>query len=104
MAAFCEPQTTTNPNAVCVNGSDSTFGDAGRNILEGPGQVTLDMSLNKTIQIKECRSLDLRISANNIFNMVNYTVLGTTVNSTTYGEVTGVGTMRRVTVQARFRF
>jgi outer membrane receptor protein involved in Fe transport len=103
-AAFCEPQTTTNPNAVCLNASDSTFGDAGRNILEGPGQVTLDMSLNKTIQIKEFRSLDLRISANNIFNMVNYTALGTTVNSTTYGEVTGVGTMRRVTVQARFRF
>jgi len=26
------------------------------------------------------------------------------VNSTTFGEVTGVGNMRRVTVQARFRF
>ena len=104
-AAFCQPETIiNNPIATCVNAADSTYGDAGRNILEGPGQVTLDMSLNKTIQIKEFRALDLRITANNVFNMVNYSSLGTTVNSITFGEVTGVGTMRRVTVQARFRF
>ena len=104
-AAFCQPETTANnPAATCVNAGDSTFGDAGRNILEGPGQVTLNMSLNKTIQIKEFRALDLRITANNIFNMVNYSSLGTVVNSTTFGQVTGAGTMRRVTVQARFRF
>ena len=87
-----------------MNAADSTYGDAGRNIFEGPGQVTVDMSLNKTITIKEYRSLDLRITANNIFNTVNFTSLGTVVNSTTFGEVTGAGTMRRVTVQARFRF
>ncbi|MGB2655179.1 MAG: TonB-dependent receptor [Candidatus Acidiferrum sp.] len=104
-AAFCQPETTlNNPAATCVNAGDTTYGDAGRNILEGPGQVTVDMALNKTIEIKEFRSLDLRITANNVFNMVNYSSLGTTVNSITFGEVTGVGTMRRVTVQARFRF
>jgi trimeric autotransporter adhesin len=104
-AAFCQPQTTlNNPTATCVNPADSTFGDAGRNILEGPGQVSLNMSLNKTITIKEYRSLDLRITANNVFNMVYFTSLGTTVNSTTFGEVTGAGAMRSVTVQARFRF
>jgi hypothetical protein len=104
-AAFCQPETTiNNPMPTCVNASDSTYGDAGRNILEGPGQVSVNMSLNKTITIKEYRSLDLRITANNIFNMVYFTSLGTTVNSTTFGEVTGAGTMRRVTVQARFRF
>jgi hypothetical protein len=104
-AAFCQPETTTsNPTPTCLNPSDSTLGDAGRNILEGPGQVTLDMSLNKTMQIKEYRALDLRITASNIFNMVNFSSLGTAVNSITFGEVTGVGNMRRVTVQARFRF
>jgi hypothetical protein len=105
-AAFCQPQTPTPSNLTppCVNPGDSQFGDAGRNILEGPGQVSMDMSLNKTIQIKEYRSLDLRITANNVFNMVYFTSLGTSVNSSTFGEVTGVGNMRRVTVQARFRF
>lgn len=103
-AAFCQPQTTTIPAATCVNAGDSTFGDAGRNILEGPGSVVLNMSVDKTITIKEFRALDLRITANNVFNAANFTSIGTTVNSITYGEVTGVGTMRRVTVQARFRF
>ncbi len=105
IAAFCSPETTlTNPTPTCVNAADSSFGDAGRNILEGPGQFSLNMSLNKTIQIKETRALDLRITANNVFNYVNYSALGTAVNSITFGEVTGVGAMRRVTVQARFRF
>jgi len=97
-AAFCAP------SATCTNAGGSLFGDAGRNIIEGPGQVSLNMSLNKTITIKESRALDLRISANNVFNSVRFTSINTVVNSFTFGEVTGTGGMRRVTMQARFRF
>jgi hypothetical protein len=97
-AAFC------NPSATCVNPDGSTFGDAGRNIIEGPGQVTLDMTLSRTIPIKESRSLDLRFTANNVFNHAHFTSLNTVVNSFTFGEITGVAGMRRISVQARFRF
>jgi trimeric autotransporter adhesin len=97
-AAFCAP------SATCVNPADSSFGDAGRNIIEGPGQVSLNMALNKTIPIKESRSLDLRISANNVFNIVQFTSINTVVNSLTFGEVTATNSMRRVTMLARFRF
>jgi len=97
-AAFCAP------SATCVNPDASGFGNAGRNIIEGPGQVALNMSLNKTITIKESRALDLRISANNVFNTVHFTAINTVVNSFTFGEVTGTGGMRRVTMTARFRF
>jgi hypothetical protein len=62
------------------------------------------MALNKTIQIKESRSLDLRISANNVFNIVQFTSINTVVNSLTFGEVTATNNMRRVTLTARFRF
>ncbi len=97
-AAFCAP------SATCTNPGGSSFGDAGRNIIEGPGQVSMNMSLNKTITIKESRALDLRITANNVFNTVRFTSINTVVNSFTFGEVTGTGGMRRVTAQARFRF
>ncbi|HUC55664.1 MAG TPA: TonB-dependent receptor [Candidatus Cybelea sp.] len=97
-AAFCAP------NPACVSLSGSSFGDAGRNIIEGPGQVSFDMTINRTITIKESRTLDLRISANNVFNTVHFTSLNTVVNSLTFGEITGTGSMRRVTMQARFRF
>jgi hypothetical protein len=97
-AAFCAP------GATCTSPSGSSFGDAGRNIIEGPGQVSMNMSLNKTITIKESRALDLRITANNVLNTVHFTSINTVVNSFTFGEVTGTGGMRRVTMQARFRF
>jgi len=97
-AAFCAP------SATCTNPGGSGFGDAGRNIIEGPGQVSMNMSLNKTITIKESRALDLRFTANNVFNTVHFTSINTVVNSFTFGEVTGTGSMRRVTMQARFRF
>jgi hypothetical protein len=103
--AFCVPQTTlTTPNPTCVNPADSPYGDASRNIIEGPGQFTMNMSLAKTIQFKEIRALELRISANNIFNLVEYTSIGTVLNSPTFGEVTSAGTMRRITLLARYRF
>ena len=96
-AAFCVPGTTG-----CTGGA--SFGDAGRNIIEGPAQFTFDMSVNKTITIRETRSLELRLQGNNIFNTPYFSSINTVVNSLTYGQVTGVGNMRRVTMLARFRF
>jgi hypothetical protein len=97
-AAFCVP------GANCVNPTGSTFGDAGRNTIEGPGSIIFNMSINRSIPIKESRNLDLRFTANNVFNHVNFAAINTAVNSLTFGEVTSVGNMRRITVQARFRF
>jgi hypothetical protein len=97
-AAFC------NPGVDCAGTSETELGDAGRRIIEGPGAITMNMALNRTIPIKETRSLDLRIAASNVFNHANFSSINTAVNSLTFGEVTGVGSMRRITMQARFRF
>ena len=97
-AAFCTPGVN------CENPNGTSFGDAGRYTIEGPGTFTMNMTLNRTIPIKETRTLDLRIAANNVFNHANYASINTVVNSLTFGEVTSVGNMRRITLQARFRF
>jgi len=96
-AVFANP--SNNPNIPGVH-----FGDAGRNIIEGPGQVTLNMAISRTIQIKEFRALELRLSANNVFNTVQFTSINTVVNSQNFGQITAAGNERRVTVLARFRF
>jgi len=80
------------------------FGDAGRNIVPGPGTVLLDMSVSKTIQFRELRMLEIRVTANNVFNHVNFAGVDTNLNSPTFGQVISTGTMRRVTFLARFRF
>jgi hypothetical protein len=87
-----------------VNPAGSAFGDAGRFIIEGPGQFSLNMALSKTIQIRETRALELRVQASNVFNIVQFSGLNTTVNSLTFGEVTSAASMRRITMVARFRF
>jgi hypothetical protein len=97
-AAYC----TTGVN--CRNPDGTGFGDAGRDTIEGPATVSMNMVLNRTIPIKETRALDLRISASNVFNHANFASINTAVNSLTFGEVTAVNNMRRVTLQVRFRF
>jgi hypothetical protein len=97
-AAFCAP------GPGCPGTMGSTYGDAGRNIILGPAQFTFDMAINRTITIRESRSLELRLQANNIFNTPYFSSLNTVVNSLTFGQVTGVGNMRRMTMVARFRF
>jgi trimeric autotransporter adhesin len=104
-AAFCAPASNfSGSTSTCVNPSGTLFGDAGRDIIEGPGQVSLDMSLSKTITIKETRALELRFQAANVFNIVQYTSINTIVNSQTFGEVTSAAATRRITLLARFRF
>jgi hypothetical protein len=103
-AAFCAPSNSPGSVNACVNPNGTTFGDAGRNIIEGPGQVTFDMNFGKSITIKESRALELRVQAANVFNTAHLTAINTIVNSLTYGEVTSVGSMRRVTLLARLRF
>ena len=104
-AAFCSSSSTFgSTTGTCVNPNGTSFGDAGRNIIEGPSQVVVDMSLGKTITIKESRALELRFQAANVFNFINYGSINTVVNSLTFGQVTSAAATRRLTVVARFRF
>jgi len=103
-AAFCSPSSTSGAANTCVNPNGTTFGDAGRNIIQGPGEVLVDMSLSKTITIKESRALELRFQAANVFNFIDYTSINTIVNSLQFGQVTSAGSTRRITLIARFRF
>jgi hypothetical protein len=80
------------------------FGNSGRNIIIGPGQIDFDMSLNKNIPMRDMMGFEIRLSANNIFNTPHYTTIDTNVSSHTFGQVTAVGAMRQLTVQGRFRF
>ncbi|MGA3213202.1 MAG: carboxypeptidase regulatory-like domain-containing protein, partial [Terriglobales bacterium] len=80
------------------------FGNAGRNTIIGPGQINFNMSLNKNIPMKDMMSMELRITATNVFNTPHFTTIDTVVNSPTFGQVTAVGTMRQLQVLARFRF
>jgi hypothetical protein len=81
-----------------------TFGDAGRNTVIGPGTTVLNLGLTKNINIGQTRALSLQVLANNVLNTVQFSTIDTVVNSPTFGQVTGVRPMRRITILTRFRF
>ena len=81
------------------------YGNAGRDTIPGPFLTSLNASLNRSFRFGESRrQLQLRLSANNVFNHVIITSFGTTVNSATYGLATAASATRTVNLLLRFNF
>jgi hypothetical protein len=70
------------------------FGNAGRNILTGPGLQDIDVSLAKATTIKEGILLQFRAEAFNIFNHPNFTQPQNAFTATTFGQITATRTTR----------
>ncbi|MFZ0992741.1 MAG: TonB-dependent receptor [Candidatus Sulfotelmatobacter sp.] len=90
--------------AAFVAPATCSYGNARRNSIIGPGSKVFDMAFTKIFPLKESRMLEFRAQATNIFNIVNYSSIDTSLNSPTFGRVTAVGGMRQFTMTARFRF
>jgi hypothetical protein len=81
-----------------------TYGTAARNSIPGPGTVSNNMTLSKTMQLGDTRSWELRATSNNVFNTVQYSSVDTNVSSSTFGQVKGASAMRAFQFETRFRF
>lgn len=64
-----------------------SFGNAGRNILEGPGLAVFNVSLMKNFGITETMKLQVRSEAFNLFNRTNYDLPDNFVGSPTFGRI-----------------
>jgi len=82
----------------------NVYGTASRFSIPGPGTVSADASLSKTIRFSETRTFELRATADNVFNTVQYSTVDTTLGSASYGQVTGAAPMRQFSFVARFRY
>ncbi len=82
------------------------FGNAGRNTIPGPASLNFDMSVDRLITISREKNLtaDVRLATSNTFNTVNYSGLSAIINSSSFGRVTGVDSMRTMTISLRLRF
>ena len=80
--------------AAFVKNAPYTYGDAGRNILRGPGLFNLDLAAHKQFRISERFTAQLRLES---FNATNTPALGapnTTVGSPQFGQISSAGTPR----------
>jgi hypothetical protein len=83
-----------NTAAFTPNGT-YTFGDAGRNILRGPGVFNLDLAAHKSFQFTERISAQLRLES---FNFTNTPALGNPVtdfsSGSNFGQIQSAGPPR----------
>ncbi len=86
--------------------SPAAYGNAGRNILRGPGSATIDGALTKSFYLgqSDTRRLQLRWE---VFNSLNHTNFGPPVSSLDspgVGSITAAGSARVIQLGARFQF
>jgi len=83
-----------------------TFGNAGRNIVNGPGNNVFDMALHRRFRIGEPGALEFRAEAFNVFNHPNWGVPGPYVDfgGRFFGGILGAGDPRRLQFAIRYDF
>jgi hypothetical protein len=82
-----------------------TFGDAGRDIIPGPGNEVIDMALERRFAINERSKFELRVEGFNIFNHPNYGIPGPYPDLRPFfGKILSAGSPRRLQFGTRFDF
>jgi hypothetical protein len=83
-----------------------TYGNLGRNSLNGPGQFTTSLNALRTFRLAERKSLTFSANMINPLNHPNvtswYTAIGT--SATQFGLPNGYVSMRQITANLRFTF
>jgi len=101
-----------NPAAFSIPAA-GTWGNLGRNTIEGPGLLQFDSALSKTIKITEGTSVSFRAEAFNLFNhpqlgkpSVNFSSLATfgRITAVSNSSPIGTGTARSMQLAVRFTF
>ncbi|MBI3471331.1 MAG: TonB-dependent receptor [Candidatus Solibacter usitatus] len=72
-----------------------TLGNAGRNILIGPGSRNVDLALSKQFRIAESKSLQFRAEFYNAANHPNWGAPGTTLGTASFGVITSNSNLPR---------
>jgi hypothetical protein len=92
-----------NTSAFAVNAL-GTFGNSGRNIMDSPGQATVDTGIFKNFLITENMRIQFRTEVFNTFNRVNLGNPNTNASAVAFGRITGAGAPRVVQFALKFMF
>ena len=80
------------------------FGNAGRNIVQGPGFTQWDFSVFKNVRVTESKSFQLRGEFFNLFNHANFGLPDNDLNSPTAGKILSAAPPRLIQAAVKFLF
>jgi hypothetical protein len=77
-----------------------------RNILRAPGITTVDASVFKNFRFKKDQGLELRFEVFNLFDKAQFSIPGTFVGSSDFGQITSTrpNTERQMQLAVRYTF
>ena len=82
-----------------------TFGNMPRNLVRGPANKNLDLSLTRAFSLTGSKNIEVRVDAFNALNWVEWGQPNTTLSSATFGQITSLGVPPRVLqLAAKFTF
>lgn len=81
-----------------------TFGNAGRGILEGPGNFNLDLGVHRNFALREGWKLAYRWEMFNAMNRANFSVPNATIGSPVAGQISGTAPARIMQMALKLTF
>jgi len=82
-----------------------TFGNAGRNILRGPGWITFDTSIQRRITFSDRFNSTIRLDIFNVFNRANFGLPAANIAGPGAGVISSLaGDPRVMQLSVRFAF
>jgi hypothetical protein len=80
------------------------YGNAGRNLLRGPGSESVDFSLAKNFPIGERVRFQFRFETFGVFNHTNFSNPAATINTSSFGNITGASGNRNIQLGGKLSF
>jgi hypothetical protein len=80
------------------------FGNAGRNIVRGPGYGSIDVSLVRHVPLSSTVRLELRAESFNVTNHTNFGLPVADLNAATFGRILSAGAPRLMQLGAKLVF
>ncbi len=81
-----------------------SFGNTGRNTLEGPAYANVNLAVIKMVPLGSASRLQLRFETFNLFNRTNYNLPDAFFGSPTFGQILSAQAPRRIQLGARVIF
>ena len=81
-----------------------TFGNSGRNVLEGPGKATIDLGVVKSFFIRERHRIQFRAESFNAFNRANLDNPNANILAPAVGRIIGSASPRVFQLALRYQF
>jgi hypothetical protein len=97
------PGTYANPEAFTAP-VPGTWGNAGRNSLRGPSQLSMDLTVARAFRLGARLNLEWRLAATNVLNRVTFGAVEAIVGSPQFGRATVANPMRALRTTVRLRF